>query len=331
MQSRKDQATSESSTTSKLKSGSSALITGALELVLFHPLGTVATRLQNHRGTIFVFQSLTASFSRFYNIVTIGGSLYSGIGAGAVDKVVKRGYKLAGQRILRENILEHYLGSQVENAIGKRHKNPVLDGLAGSMIGVGEVIFLPIDYIKTNKQNKNDVFRNRDMFTLLRSTEGYAGWRTVATRNFFGSAFLFGISSATYEYLFKIQNRKEANHMQNFTASAFGSTVSVVGTMPWDVVKTRMQISSSNVSAKKETGSTVAKNMLLNEGVSSFFKGGGTKATASVMKLTFGLTVFTEMTIWMDKHLSKRNVTAIESVQGNDTQDNTNQPISKRK
>jgi hypothetical protein len=286
----------------------SALLVSAAELSLFHPLNTIAVRLQINMGRVFSAQGLRANFANFFHIATTGGSLYSGFGVAAVDKIVKRGYKFAGHGIIRENILEPSVGDIAGKMLGDSHKNPLLDAMAGSLIGMGEVIFLPLDYLKTNLQNKSSTFNGRNMLSVLFSKEGYTGWPTILSRNFIGSAILFGISSATYEYAFNLTNRKDATNMQNFTASALGAMSSVVLTMPWDVVKTRMQIQNPKINAgsEKVSGLKLAKKMLVTEGLPALFKGGGVKTLSTGGKLTFGLTAYRSLTIWADKQVSKR-------------------------
>ncbi len=74
------------------------------------------------------------------------GGLYSGLGWGLGYKFFQRGFKLGLQKPLQEEIHREY-GQNFQATFGKRDK-VVTQGLAGMILGVGEIILLPMDAYK---------------------------------------------------------------------------------------------------------------------------------------------------------------------------------------
>lgn len=63
------------------------------------------------------------------------------------------------------------------------------DCLSASLIGIGEIIILPLDVLKIKRQTNPDAFRGRGIFRIIRD-EGfglYRGWGWTAARNAPGS------------------------------------------------------------------------------------------------------------------------------------------------
>lgn len=59
----------------------------------------------------------------------------------------------------------------------------------GSLIGIGEIVLLPLDVLKIKRQTNPDAFRGRGIFKII-SDEGfglYRGWGWTAARNAPGS------------------------------------------------------------------------------------------------------------------------------------------------
>jgi hypothetical protein len=60
---------------------------------------------------------------------------------------------------------------------------------AGSIIGIGEIVLLPLDVLKIKRQTNPDAFRGRGLFRII-ADEGfglYRGWGWTAARNAPGS------------------------------------------------------------------------------------------------------------------------------------------------
>jgi hypothetical protein len=142
---------------------------------------------------------------------------------------------------------------------------------AGSIIGIGEVVLLPLDALKIKLQTNAAEYGGRSIMNIIK-TEGFglyrgAGW-TVA-RNAPGSFALFGGSAFMKEYVLCLEDYSKATFLDNFAASIAGAVASITISAPADVIKTRIQ---SKVSTSAESGFTIVRNMLFKEGIGSFFK-----------------------------------------------------------
>lgn len=158
------------------------------------------------------------------------------------------------------------------------------------MTGIGEIVLLPLDVLKIKRQTNPEAFRSRGFLKIV-SDEGFAlyrGWGWTAARNAPGSFALFGGSAFTKEYLFGLEDFNKATWTQNFVASIGGAVASITVAAPLDVVKTRIQ----NANFESTTGGvTIIKDMIKNEGFSSFFKGLTPKILVVGPKLIFSFTL----------------------------------------
>jgi hypothetical protein len=157
---------------------------------------------------------------------------------------------------------------------------------AGSLIGIGEIVLLPLDVLKIKRQTNPEAFRGRGVFRIV-ADEGMglyrgAGW--TAARNAPGSFALFGGSAAAKQYLFKLEDYNKASWFENFIASIAGATASLVVSAPLDVVKTRIQNRNFD---NPESGLKIIARMTKEEGFTSFFKGLTPKLLMTGPKLVF--------------------------------------------
>lgn len=81
---------------------------------------------------------------------------------------------------------------------------------------------------------------------------------------------LFGGSAFTKGYFFGLADYNKASWFQNFVASIAGASASLLVSAPLDVVKTRIQNRNFE---NPESGFKIVRNMMKNEGITSFFKG----------------------------------------------------------
>jgi len=82
-------------------------VAGVSELALFHPVDTVAKRLMTTEAQLIVVNNMTATAANLnqaifkdaaaLNSINKLGSLFPGVGFGAVYKVLQRVYKFGGQ------------------------------------------------------------------------------------------------------------------------------------------------------------------------------------------------------------------------------------------
>lgn len=159
-----------------------------------------------------------------------------------------------------------------------------------SLTGIGEIVLLPLDVLKIKRQTNPEAFRSRGFLRIV-ADEGfslYRGWGWTAARNAPGSFALFGGSAFTKEYLFGLEDFGKATWGQNFVSSIGGAVASITVAAPLDVVKTRIQ----NANFESTTGGvTIIKDMIKNEGFTSFFKGLTPKILVVGPKLIFSFTL----------------------------------------
>ncbi|KAJ2005815.1 high copy suppressor of abf2 [Coemansia thaxteri] len=287
---------SESGTARLLGAGAS----GILELFTFHPVDTLSKRLMSNTERIFGGgQSMGESLGRLNQVVfrdaagkaTVGKylSLFPGLGYAAGYKVAQRIYKFGGQPVVRD-YLERNHGQAFTRAFGERNGKAMLHATAGSLIGVGEVALLPLDVLKIKRQTNPEAFRGRGVVRIV-ADEGMAlyrgaGWTVM--RNAPGSFALFGGSAFVKEFAFGLADYNKATFMQNFFASIGGAVASLMVSAPMDVIKTRIQARSFD---SPESGMTILRRMVQQEGLSSFFKGLTPKILVVGPKLVFGFTL----------------------------------------
>ncbi|PHH79610.1 hypothetical protein CDD82_2287 [Ophiocordyceps australis] len=261
---------------------------GIAELAIFHPVDTIAKRLMSNQTRITNASQLNQVIFKQYAGAPVGSkfvSLFPGLGYAAGYKVLQRIYKYSGQPIARDFLAKHF-SNDFEGAFGKKTGKAMLHSTAGSLVGIGEVILLPLDVLKIKRQTNPEAFRGRGILKII-ADEGfglYRGWGWTAARNAPGSFALFGGSAFAKEFLFHLQDYNQATWMQNFVASIAGASASLVVSAPLDVVKTRIQNRNFE---NPETGFRIVANMARQEGISSFFKGLVPKLLMTGPKLVF--------------------------------------------
>ncbi|KAI0602304.1 putative YHM1 [Biscogniauxia sp. FL1348] len=261
---------------------------GISELAVFHPVDTIAKRLMSNQTRITNVSQLNTVIFKEKATAPAGRkffSLFPGLGYAAGYKVLQRIYKYGGQPIARDYLAAHY-GKDFEGAFGKKTGKAIMHSTAGSLIGIGEIVLLPLDVLKIKRQTNPEAFRGRGVFKIV-ADEGfglYRGWGWTAARNAPGSFALFGGSAFTKEYVFGLNDYNQASWFQNFIASIAGASASLVVSAPLDVIKTRIQNRNFE---NPESGFRILSNMAKNEGLTSFFKGLVPKLLMTGPKLVF--------------------------------------------
>jgi len=212
-------------------------------------------------------------------------SLFPGLGYAAGYKILQRIYKYGGQPFVRDYLAIHY-GSEFDKTFGKGTGKAIMHATAGSLVGIGEVVLLPLDVLKIKRQTNPEAFRGRGLFKIIKD-EGMglyrgAGW--TAARNAPGSFALFGGSAFAKEYIYALTDYGSATWTQNFVASVFGASASLIVSAPLDVIKTRIQNRNFE---NPESGFRIIGSMIRNEGLLSFFKGLTPKLLMTGPKLVF--------------------------------------------
>lgn len=212
-------------------------------------------------------------------------SLFPGLGYAAGYKILQRIYKYGGQPFVRDYLGRHH-GDAFDSTFGKGTGKAVMHATAGSIIGIGEIVLLPLDVLKIKRQTNPEAFRGRGVVRIV-ADEGmglYRGWGWTAARNAPGSFALFGGSAFAKEKIFKLTDYNAASWYQNFVASIVGASASLIVSAPLDVIKTRIQNRNFE---NPESGFRIVGQMMRNEGLTSFFKGLTPKLLMTGPKLVF--------------------------------------------
>ncbi|KAF2742919.1 mitochondrial carrier protein [Sporormia fimetaria CBS 119925] len=261
---------------------------GIAELMVFHPVDTTAKRLMSNYGKITSAAQLnTVVFKDKANASVPGRffSLFPGLGYAAAYKILQRVYKYGGQPFVRDYLAKNH-GDSFDRSFGKGNGKAIMHATAGSLVGIGEIVLLPLDVLKIKRQTNPEAFRGRGLFKIIKD-EGfglYRGWGWTAARNAPGSFALFGGSAAAKEYFYKLSDYNKASWSQNFVASIAGASASLIVSAPLDVIKTRIQNRNFE---NPESGFRIVSNMARKEGFSSFFKGLTPKLLMTGPKLVF--------------------------------------------
>ncbi|KAJ2907139.1 hypothetical protein MKZ38_007654 [Zalerion maritima] len=292
----------ESNVARLLGSGSA----GIAELAIFHPVDTIAKRLMSNEtrvANIAQFNAVIFKDKASLSFPKKFFTLFPGLGYAAGYKVLQRIYKYGGQPMARDALSTRW-GADFESAFGKKTGKALLHSTAGSLIGIGEIVLLPLDVLKIKRQTNPEAFKGRGVFKIV-ADEGlglYRGWGWTAARNAPGSFALFGGSAFAKEYIFHLQDYNKASWFQNFIASIAGASASLVVSAPLDVIKTRIQNKNFE---NPEGGFTILRNMAMKEGPSSFFKGLVPKLLMTGPKLVFSFWLAQTLIPTFDGMLSK--------------------------
>ncbi|CAD1813582.1 Mitochondrial GTP/GDP carrier protein 1 [Candida parapsilosis] len=279
---------------------------GIAEIGVFHPVDTISKRLMSNHGRVTSAHQLNtiifrdaASQPLFKRIFT----LFPGLGYAACYKILQRVYKYGGQPFANEFLTKNFKDN-FDSAFGPKTGKALMSATAGSLIGIGEVVLLPLDVLKIKRQTNPESFKGRGFLKILQD-EGlglYRGWGWTMARNAPGSFALFGGNSFAKEYIFGLKDYSQATWTQNFITSIFGASASLIVSAPLDVIKTRIQNRNFD---NPEKGFTILKNMFKNEGITAFFKGLTPKLLTTGPKLVFSFAMAQSLIPAFDKLLTK--------------------------
>ncbi|KAH9170446.1 mitochondrial carrier [Lactarius sanguifluus] len=289
----------ESGTARVLGSGTS----GVAELLIFHPVDTIAKRLMSNKVKVS-FSSLSPIIFREHATAPLGRkllSLFPGLGYAAGYKVSQRIYKFGGQPWFNDILTRHYK-SNFTNAFGERKGKMMMQATAGSLTGIGEVVLLPLDALKIKRQVNPEAFRGRGVVQIFleEGTTLYRGWGWTVARNAPGSFALFGASAFTKDYVLGVSDYRKATWTQNFIASVAGAVASITVAAPLDTIKTRIQNANFE---QKTSGVTIIRDLLRDEGATALFKGLTPKILVVGPKLVFSYTIAQSLIPWFANYV----------------------------
>lgn len=255
---------------------------GIMEIAVFHPVDTTAKRLMSYRGTVVLPHATAAQrFNHVHGIILRDSanatpfrqflSLYPGIGFAVTYKIAQRIYKFGGQPFVKDLLRDSKYHNFLRSKTDEKKSRIVLDATAGAMVGIGEVMLLPMDVLKIKAQTNPEALAHRTVIDIIKHENWklFAGASWTLMRNIPGSLALFGSSSAVKELVLNVGDRTPTLY-EIFVSSTVGSFCSLVASSPFDVVKTRIQNQpfSSNV-----TGTQIVRQILKHEGVTAFARG----------------------------------------------------------
>jgi hypothetical protein len=134
-------------------------------------------------------------------------------------------------------------GKDFDEKFGHKTGRTLLSASSGSLIGIGEIVLLPLDALKVKAQTAPEQLRGRGVVEIFRK-EGfglYRGAGLTAMRNAPGSFALFGGATAAKTWMGVGEDGVRATWTQDAIASCIGATASITVAQPLDVVKTRIQ------------------------------------------------------------------------------------------
>ncbi|CAB4255170.1 similar to Saccharomyces cerevisiae YDL198C GGC1 Mitochondrial GTP/GDP transporter, essential for mitochondrial genome maintenance [Maudiozyma barnettii] len=281
---------------------------GILEIGVFHPVDTISKRLMSNHTKIASSTQLNTVIFKQYSDLPFAKrffTLFPGLGYAAAYKVLQRVYKYGGQPFANEFLNQHFQ-NDFDSAFGAKTGKALRSATAGSMIGIGEIILLPLDVLKIKRQTNPESFKGRGFVQILKD-EGlrnlYRGWGWTAARNAPGSFALFGGNAFAKEYILHLEDYNAATWSQNFVSSIVGASASLIVSAPLDVIKTRIQNKNFD---NPESGVTIIKNTLKNEGITAFFKGLVPKLLTTGPKLVFSFALAQSLIPRFDAMLQKK-------------------------
>jgi len=286
-------------------------VAGVSELALFHPVDTVAKRLMATEAQLITISSPSQTFvnlnGAIFRSAALEGplskvtSLFPGVGFGAAYKILQRIYKFGGQPVVLDRMTRLY-GAEFDERFGHKTGRTLLSATSGSLIGIGEVALLPLDALKVKAQTAPEQIKGRGVVDIFRS-EGlalYRGAGLTAMRNAPGSFALFGGNTAAKTFMGVGEAGQRATWTQDAVASCVGATASITVAQPLDVIKTRVQ---ARPFASPETGASIFKRLIQNEGVGALFKGLTPKLLVVGPKLVFSFTIAQHMIGYFEQAL----------------------------
>jgi len=274
-------------------------VAGILEIIIFHPIDTISKRLMSNTTTIFQQGAPSNENWKRLNKVVFKdsinrgffgkwASLFPGVSFGAAYKVLQRTYKFGCQPILNK-YLEKPWGPTFKQYFGVNGKD-LLNATTGAIVGVGEVVLLPLDVLKIKAQTNPEVLRGRGLIEIF-VKENFRLYRVITwtmARNAPGSFALFGANSLVYTSVFGVKGPRDAKGYQIAIGSLAGGIASIVVSSPLDVIKTRIQNKPFD---DTRSGFRVVGDLMREEGPHAFFKGLSPKLSLIGPKLVFSFTV----------------------------------------
>jgi hypothetical protein len=256
-----------------------------------HPWDTVSKRLQVNTGAanmIFLRQAIRKP--------------YAGLGWAAGYKAVQWGGKLAAFKPVKYQ-LGRFLKEPLNNAMGPTGGKYALAGLSGAIVGSLEAcVVLPVDSMKVLKQTNPDAIKGNSVkFFTNNYLSLYRGLTATIARNAPGSALLLGGTDIGRQMVEQHNKGNSMSFFQNLLVSSSAAFLSIGGTYPVDLIKTRMQSDFGGQKSMRETVLNIARS----EGISGFWRGIVPKLSGAGPKLALQMVVFNFALDYLEKRNEK--------------------------
>ncbi|KAL6944972.1 hypothetical protein ACO0QE_002414 [Hanseniaspora vineae] len=238
---------------------------GVTELLIMYPLDTVKTRMQLKGGA--TAGANNGVFSILSNIVKTEGPLrlYKGLLSPIFLEMPKRAIKFSATDEFRK-----IYGEKLNWG-----PSPKLQVLSGISAGVLESFLVtPFELVKIKLQDPNSAFKGpKDVISSILKSRGVIGMATgleaTMWRQSVWNAGYFGSISHIKSLLPQVPAEEKGKTLfYNFIAGTIGGTIGSTMNIPFDVVKSRIQLSGQGGSALSEIFKIAQK-----EGVKTLFSG----------------------------------------------------------
>lgn len=253
---------------------------GMLEILAMYPLDVVKTRFQlqvNNKKFVTSTvntQEYTSMFNCMKQIVKQEGfiSLYKGMSSPLLMEVPKRATKFA---------CNDKFQSIFKNILNTNNVDGMITILSGTMAGLVEsTIVVPFELVKIRLQDKGTIYKGpRDCVYQTIKKEGifslYKGLEATIWRNSIWNASYFGLIYGIKKNILSINNKnnnKLDNRRNDFIAGTIAGCLSCLLSVPFDVIKTRIQ-STHNLTVQRNWTLPSVYSLYRIEGIRGIYKG----------------------------------------------------------
>ncbi|CCI50577.1 unnamed protein product [Albugo candida] len=143
----------------------------------------------------------------------------------------------------------------------------MLDATAGSLIGVGGIVLLPLDVLRIRAQMNPAAIAARGIIKIFKQER---------------------LAFRLQRVLLSAKCSSHVTFVQNFVASIFGAPARILVAQALDVIKTRVQSRPYN---SPESGISIVRNLIQQDGASALFEGLMPKLSVLGPKLNFSYAV----------------------------------------
>jgi hypothetical protein len=264
-----------------------AIISRGLAVSLLHPLDVAKTRMQVQKKNTGVYTTTLSSIS----------SIIKNEGPMALTK----GLSVRWMYIVPGAAVQYTIYEQVKHAILSRKWERVPVALLfGIMVkGFMTLSRTPFDIIKQHRQlsgmGSSKEITIREIVKMIRNQQGYLGFfnsfHVTIIRDLLFSGSYFTSYEIVNNTLFKLSSHAV---MGNMIAGGFAGLIGTVVSIPFDVVKTRLQVQS--MTSDRYNGMFNAFiRIYKEEGTRAFFKGLGPRIISTIPSASLTFTFYEQM------------------------------------